>query len=156
MFRRFIIRWCPMHFFFLLFHQLAEDEALIIFLQTSLFLVFPYVVDNCMPLSSKSSLALSIHLFLCLPLLLSPLTCPCSAVQCTDNYFFHVSLSCAFLSVRLFPHYSIPLCRPAIPCMVFLFLFYLPSLRTLPPSPACYLQDCLFYVLVSVLLYHCL
>src|SRR6218665_2853356 len=33
----------------------------------------------CMPLSSKSSLTLSIHLFLCLPLLLSPLTCPCSA-----------------------------------------------------------------------------
>src|SRR6218665_968121 len=32
-----------------------------------------------MPLSSKSSLTLSIHPFLCLPLLLSPLTCPCSA-----------------------------------------------------------------------------
>jgi len=34
---------------------------------------------KCMPLSSKSFLTLSIHLFLCLPLLLSPLTCPCSA-----------------------------------------------------------------------------
>ena len=65
--------------FCLLFHQLADDEALIILLQTSLFLIFPYAVDNCMPLSSKSSLTLSIHLFLCLPLLLSPLTCPCSA-----------------------------------------------------------------------------
>ena len=32
-----------------------------------------------MCLSSKSSLTLPIHLFLCLPLLLSPLTCPCSA-----------------------------------------------------------------------------
>src|SRR6218665_364326 len=32
-----------------------------------------------MPLSSKSSLTWPIHLFLCLPLLLSPLTCPCSA-----------------------------------------------------------------------------
>src|SRR6218665_648478 len=32
-----------------------------------------------MPLSSKSSLTLSIHLFLGLPLLLFPLTCPCSA-----------------------------------------------------------------------------
>src|SRR6218665_2283389 len=32
-----------------------------------------------MPLSSKSSLTLSIHLLLCLHLLLSPLTCPCSA-----------------------------------------------------------------------------
>src|SRR6218665_2747344 len=67
------------NFFFLLFHRLADDKALIIFLQTSLFLVFPYAVDNCMPLSSKSSLTLSIHLFLCLALLLSPLTCPCSA-----------------------------------------------------------------------------
>src|SRR6218665_1680221 len=66
-------------FFSLLFRQLADNEALIIFLQTSLFLVSPYAVDNCMCLSSKSSLTLSIHLFLRLPLLLSPLTCPCSA-----------------------------------------------------------------------------
>src|SRR6218665_2849373 len=66
-------------FFFLLFHQLADDEALIILLQTSLFLVFHNAVDNGMPISSKSSLTLSIHLFLGLPLLLSPLTCPCSA-----------------------------------------------------------------------------
>ena len=49
-------------------------------LQTSLFLVYPYAVDNWMLLSSKSSLTLSIHFFLCLLLLLSPLTCPCSAV----------------------------------------------------------------------------
>src|SRR6218665_307006 len=37
-------------FFFLLFRQLADDEALIIFIQTSLFLVSPYAVglDNCM------------------------------------------------------------------------------------------------------------
>jgi len=32
--------------FFLLFRQLADDEALIMLLQTSLFLVFPYAVDN--------------------------------------------------------------------------------------------------------------
>src|SRR6218665_1340367 len=43
-------------FFFLLFRQLADDEALIIFLQTSLFLVSPYAVDNCMCLSSKSNI----------------------------------------------------------------------------------------------------
>ena len=49
-------------FFFYLFRQLAHDEGLIIFLQTSLFLVFPYAVDNCIPLSSRSSLTLSIHL----------------------------------------------------------------------------------------------
>src|SRR6218665_4121535 len=48
-------------------------------LQNSLFLVCPYAVDNCTPLSFKSSLTLSIYLFLCFPLLLSPLTCPCSA-----------------------------------------------------------------------------
>src|SRR6218665_3419466 len=46
-------------FFFLLFRQLADDEALIIFLQTSQFLVSPYAVNNCMCLSSKSSLTLS-------------------------------------------------------------------------------------------------
>src|SRR6218665_3066783 len=78
-------------FLFLLFHQLADDEALIIFLQTSLFLVFPYAVNNCMPLSSKSSLTLSIHLFLGLLLLLSPLTCPCSAAFGSLLHPFHVS-----------------------------------------------------------------
>src|SRR6218665_3215210 len=77
-------------FFFLLFHQLADDEALIIFLQASLFLVFPYSVDNCMPLSSKSSLTLSIHLFLCHPLLPPPLTFPCSAAF---GSLFHSILS---------------------------------------------------------------
>ena len=60
--------------YFLLFHQLAHDEDLMIFLQTSLFLVCPYAEDNCVPLSPKSSLTLSIILFLCLSLLLSPLT----------------------------------------------------------------------------------
>ena len=35
-------------YYFLLFHQLADDEALIMFLQASQFLVFPYAVDNCM------------------------------------------------------------------------------------------------------------
>src|SRR6218665_13505 len=48
----------------------SDDEALIILLQTSLFLVFPYAIDNCMPLSSKSSLKLSIHLFLSLSILI--------------------------------------------------------------------------------------
>jgi len=51
-----LIEWIGFFFFFLVFHQLADDEAHIIFLQTSLFLVFPYAVDNRMPLSSKSSL----------------------------------------------------------------------------------------------------
>jgi len=63
-------------------------KALIIFLQTSLFLVSPYAVDNCMCLSSKSSLTLSIHLFVCLPLLLSTLICPCSAA-CGSLFPFH-------------------------------------------------------------------
>jgi len=33
-------------FFFLLFHQLVDDEVLIMLLQTSLFLVFSYAVDR--------------------------------------------------------------------------------------------------------------
>src|SRR6218665_1232335 len=98
-----------MIFFFLLFYQLADDEALIIFLQTSLFLFFPYAVDtcNCMPLSSKFSLTLSIHLFLCLPLLLSPLTCPCSAAfgglfpSILSTCPNHVSLLVLIFSVRI-------------------------------------------------------
>ena len=76
--------------FFLLFHQLADDEVLIIFLQTSLFLLFPYAVDCCMPPSSKSSPTLSIHLFLCLPLLLSPLTCPCSAAWACESFSYQM------------------------------------------------------------------
>src|SRR6218665_15670 len=59
-------------FFFLLFLQLADDEALIIFLQTSLFLVSQYALDNCMPLSSKSSLTLyciALYLYIYIALL---------------------------------------------------------------------------------------
>ena len=51
--------------FFLLFRQLADDEALIMLLQTSLFLVFPYAADSWESLSSRYSLTSSIHLFLC-------------------------------------------------------------------------------------------
>src|SRR6218665_2216647 len=52
-------------------------RPLLYFSKLLYFWFFSYAVDNCMPLSSKSSLKLSIHLFLCLPLLLSPLTYPC-------------------------------------------------------------------------------
>src|SRR6218665_2958606 len=78
--------WCPN------FHQLANDEALIILLQTSLFLFFPYAVDNCMPLSSKSSLTLSIHLFLGLHLLLSILIWSCSAAF--GSPFHSIAFTC--------------------------------------------------------------
>src|SRR6218665_2301029 len=92
-------------FFFHLFHQLADDEAIIMFLQTSLFFVFPYVVDNCISFSSKSSLTLSIHLFCCPPLLLSPLICPCNV---TFGIFFfhpfHVSKTCKSFSFNLLYH----------------------------------------------------
>src|SRR6218665_2746475 len=138
MFRRFIIRWCPMHFLFLLFHQLAEDEALIIFLQTSLFLVFPYVVDNCMPLSSKSSLTLSIHLFLCIPLLLSPLTCPCSAAF--GSLFPSIVSMCPNHVSLLHFFFSISVSSAPSSCLVFLFLILslllLPMLRLSHAIPA--------------------
>ena len=55
---------------------------------------FHYAVDNCMPLSSKSSLTLSIHLFLCIPLLLSPLTCPRSAAF--GSLFLWPNCRCSF------------------------------------------------------------
>src|SRR6218665_726043 len=66
-------------FFFSLFHQRADDEALTRFLQTSLFLVASPILVKSMFLSFRSSLTLSIQVFLCLPLLLFPSTCPCKA-----------------------------------------------------------------------------
>src|SRR6218665_925314 len=60
-----------------------------------------------MPLSSKSSLALFIHLFLCLPPLLSSLTCPCSAAFCIlfpsilTTYPNHVSLLLLIFSITV-------------------------------------------------------
>src|SRR6218665_3679733 len=57
-------------FFFSLFHQRADDEALTRFLQTSLFLVASPILVKSMFLSFRSSLTLSIQVFLCLPLLL--------------------------------------------------------------------------------------
>src|SRR6218665_3779199 len=58
-------------FFFSLFHQRADDEALTRFLQTSLFLVASPILVKSMFLSFRSSLTLSIQVFLCLPLLSS-------------------------------------------------------------------------------------
>src|SRR6218665_1190797 len=66
-------------FYFSLFHQRADDEARSRFLQTFLFLVAPPILVKSMFLSFRSSLTLSIQVFLCLPLLLFPSTCPCKA-----------------------------------------------------------------------------
>src|SRR6218665_2132407 len=55
-------------FFFSLFHQRADDEALTRFLQTSLFLVASPILVKSMFFSFRSSLTLSIQVFLCLPL----------------------------------------------------------------------------------------
>src|SRR6218665_2921758 len=56
--------------FFSLFHQRADNEALTRFLQTFLFLVPSPILVKSMFLSFRSSLTLSIQVFLCLPLLL--------------------------------------------------------------------------------------
>ena len=54
-----------------------------------------------------------------------------------------VSMACASVlssfSECIFPRYTIPLRRQAIPFLVVLFLFSLPSPRTPPPSAVCYL-----------------
>src|SRR6218665_820876 len=63
--------------FFSLFHQRADDEALTRFLQTSVFLVASPILVKSMFFPFRSSLTLSIQVFLCLPLLLFPSTCPC-------------------------------------------------------------------------------
>ena len=66
-------------FFFLLFHQFPDDEALMKFLHSVLSLTVSPTMVKSVPLLFKSSLTLSIHVFRCLPLLLSPSTCPCRA-----------------------------------------------------------------------------
>ena len=60
-------------------NQPADDEALTRFLQTSLFLVASPILVKSMFFSFRSSLTLSIQVFLCLPLLPFPSTCPCKA-----------------------------------------------------------------------------
>src|SRR6218665_1547324 len=61
-----------------------------------------------MPLSSKSSLTLFIHLFLCRPPLLSSLTCPCGAAfgilfsSIDTTYPNHVSLLLLIFSITVF------------------------------------------------------
>src|SRR6218665_1014681 len=79
-------------FFFSLFHQRAEDEALTRFLQTSLFLVASPILVKSMFLSFRSSLTLSIQVFLCLPLHLFPSTCPCKAAF--GNLFSSILSTC--------------------------------------------------------------
>src|SRR6218665_731815 len=79
-------------FYFSLFHQRADDEALTRFLQTSLFLVASPILVKSMFLSFRSSLTLSIQVFLCLPLLLFPSTCPCKAAF--DNLFSSILSTC--------------------------------------------------------------
>src|SRR6218665_746668 len=58
---------CADIFFFSLFHQRADDEALTRFLQTSLFLVASPILVKSMFLSFRSSLTLSMQVFLCCP-----------------------------------------------------------------------------------------
>src|SRR6218665_2880245 len=79
-------------FFFSLFHQHADDEALTRFLQTSLFLVASPILVKSMLLSFRSSLTLSIQVFICLPLLLFPSTCPCKAAF--GNLFSSILSTC--------------------------------------------------------------
>src|SRR6218665_991815 len=79
-------------FFFSLFHQRADDEALTRFLQTSLFLVASPILVKSMFHSFRSSLTLSIQVFLCLPLLLFPSTCPCKAAF--GNLFSSILSTC--------------------------------------------------------------
>src|SRR6218665_79420 len=61
--------------------DLLQDSSrpLTRFLQTSLFLVASPILVKSMFFSFRSSLTLSIQVFLCLPLLLFPSTCPCKA-----------------------------------------------------------------------------
>src|SRR6218665_874391 len=81
-----------------------------------------------MRLSFKYSLTLSIHLFFCLPLLLSPLTCPCSAAR---SSLFPSSLStCPNHSSLLLLIFSITV--SSAPSSSLVFSFPILSLLLLP------------------------
>src|SRR6218665_3367349 len=69
-----------------------DDEALTRILQTSLFLVASPILVKSMFLSFRCSLTLSIQVFLCLPLLLFPSTCPCKAAF--GNLFSSILSTC--------------------------------------------------------------
>src|SRR6218665_2203673 len=81
-------------FFFSLFHQRADDEALTRLLQTSLFLVASPILVKSMFLSFRSSLTLSIQVFLCLPLLLFPSTCTCPCKAAFGSLFSSILSTC--------------------------------------------------------------
>src|SRR3984885_15173503 len=66
-------------FFFLLFHQFPDDEAIMNFLHIVRFFTISPTVLSSASFSFKSSLMLSSHVFRFLPLLLSPSMCPCRA-----------------------------------------------------------------------------
>src|SRR6218665_1749031 len=81
-----------------------------------------------MPRSSKSSLTLSIHLLLCLPLLLSPLTFSCSAAF--GSSLFPSILSTCPSHVSLLLIFSITVSSAPSSSLVFSFLIL--SLLLLP------------------------
>src|SRR6218665_2638927 len=79
---RYVLKFLSNNFFFFsLFHQRADDEALTRFLQTPLFLAASPILIKSLFSSFRSSLTLSIQVFLCLPLFLFPSTCPCKAAR---------------------------------------------------------------------------
>src|SRR6218665_1803475 len=81
-----------------------------------------------MPRSSKSSLTLSIHLLLCLPLLLSPLTFSCSAAF--GSSLFPSILSTCLSHVSLLLIFSITV--SSAPSSSLVFSFPILSLLLLP------------------------
>src|SRR6218665_2014406 len=75
-----------------------------------------------MALSSKSSLTLSIHLNRCLPLLLSPLTCPGSAAS--FSFFPSILSTCSNHSSLLLLNFSITVSSAPSSSLVFSLLIF--------------------------------
>src|SRR6218665_1713545 len=84
-----------------------------------------------MPLSSKSSLTLSFHLFLCLPLLLSPLTCPCSAAFASLFPFILSTCPNHVSHLLIFP---ITVSSAPSSSLIFSFLIFFSPASTSDPS----------------------
>src|SRR6218665_449195 len=129
---------------FFSFVSLLTKRSLLYFSNLLYFFVFPYAVDNCVSLSSKSSLALSFHFFLGLPLLLSPLTCPCSAAFGSFSFHpLHVFKPCTSSFILLYHRFL----RSKFFSSCFLISYYLLSASTIDlsqPRHFCYLLSSSF------------
>src|SRR6218665_3901017 len=115
--------------FLSLLHQRTDDEALVRLLQTTLFLVASPILVQSMFFSFRSSLTLSTQIFLYLPLLPFPSTCPGKAVIVSLSP--SIRSTCPNHRSLLFLIFSTTASRSPSFSLVFSFLTFSPLLLPL-------------------------